>query len=253
MSDQTWRTGRTSSRPQGIMASVIDTARENPIGAALVGMGIAWFFAGSQSRRASDAQAAAGRAFGAGGSAMTDMARSAGDAIGNAGEYVTSTGASAARQAVGVAGSAANRASEAFSSAADRGGDFAASVAETLRTTSSMAVTDLAISARSQFGQLLRDQPLLLAAGAFAIGAAMAASAPLTETEERVFGDAAENAMRSGGDSVEARLRNAAAAAKEEASRQGLTPDALKTEAADLRDRVTGAIGGTTGANSPPA
>ncbi len=249
MSDQTY----TRSRP-GFASSVIDTARENPLAAALVGMGLAWLFAGDRSLRlGTQAPAAAGRALSAG-SVMADMPRSAGEAIGSASEYATNVGASAARQAADIAASAASRASEAVGSGMNQAGDLAGSMGGTLRTTSSRAVADLTSSARSQFGQMLDGQPLLLAAGAFAVGAAMAASLPLTKTEERVLEDAAENAMQSGhADSIGAQLQNAAAAAKEEARRQRLTPAALKTEVEELRDRMSGAIGGVPGANSPPA
>jgi hypothetical protein len=264
------------------MSTVTETARANPIGAALVGMGIAWLFAGGHSMSGGRGPSFAGRALSAGGSvaadlarstgdaigsasgyissaggsAAADLARSAGDAIGSASGYISSAGASAARQTADVVGSAASRASAAVSSGADQAGELAGSIGETLGdklgAASSRVVAgsaDFSNSARSQLGQLLHEQPLLLAAGAFAVGAAMGASLPLTETEERVIGDAAESVMQSReADSIGSRLQNASSAAKEEARRQGLTAEALKTDAGKLRDRV---IGGVTGANSP--
>jgi hypothetical protein len=236
------------------IASLNEAARENPIGAALVGVGIAWLFAGGRrSLIGIDGAAAAGRALSAGGYAAADMARSTGDAIGSATGSVANAGADAARQAAGAVGSAANRASEALGSGAAQAGDLAGAIGEQWDATRAQAA-DVARSARSQLGQLLDEQPLLLAAGAFAVGAAMAASLPLTETEERVIGDAAEAALQSGeAGSIGSRLRGVADAAKDEARQQGLTPEALKTGAGELRDRVTGAIGGVTGAQSPPA
>ena len=212
------------------MDSVADTARENPLGAALVGMGIFWFFAG-QPR-------------------IADMARATGETFGSAGRYGADMGASAAD----AVSSAARQASGAVGSAARQAGDFTGSVGETLRSTTarqSHAVREIASSARTQLGDILHEQPLLLAAGAFALGAAMAASLPLTDVEERVIGDAAESlkdsAQHVGEGGVSARLQAAASAARDEARRQGLTPEALRSGAAGLRDKVTSTIGGVTG------
>jgi hypothetical protein len=220
---------------RSLLDSVADTARKNPLGAALVGMGIFWFLAGKPR--------------------IADMARATGDTFGSAGRTGADMGASAAD----AVQSAARHASESIGSAARQAGDFAGSVGETLRSTTarqSYAVRDVASSARSQLGEFLNEQPLLLAAGAFAIGAAMAASLPLTDVEERVIGNAAESlkdsAQHVGEGGVSARLQEAASAAREEARRQGLTPEGLKTEAAALRDKVTSTIGGVTGTSAPP-
>ena len=231
--DRRYSSDRRDSR--SLMDSVADTARKNPLGAALVGMGIFWFFAGQPRIR--------------------DMARATGDTSGGAGRYGADMGASAAD----AVGAAARQASEAVGSAARQAGDFTGSLGETLRSTTarqSRAVRDVASSAGSQLGNILNEQPWLLAAGAFAIGAAIAASVPLTDVEERVIGDAAENlkdsAQNIGEGGAGARLQAAASAARDEARKQGLTPEGLKSGAAELRDKVTGAIGGVTGTNSPP-
>ena len=231
--DRRYSSDRRSSR--SLMNSVVDTARENPLGAALVGMGIFWFFAG-QPR-------------------IADMARATGETFGNAGRYGADIGASAAD----AVSSAARQASGAVGSAARQAGDFTGSMGETLRSTTarqSHAVREVASSAGSQLGDILNEQPWLLAAGAFALGAAMAASLPLTDVEERVIGDAAQSLKDSaqhmvGEGGVSDRLQAAASAARDEARKQGLTPEALKSEAAELRDKVTSTIGGVTGTNSP--
>jgi hypothetical protein len=241
--DRTYTDRRYASDRHGsrsLMDSVADTARKNPLGAALVGMGIFWFFAGQP--RIAD---------------MTrDMARATGETFGSAGRTGADIGASAAD----AVGSAARQAGEAVGSAARQAGDLTGSVGETLRSTTarqSHAVRDVASSAGSQLGDLLQQQPWLLAAGAFAIGAAMAASLPLTDVEERVIGDAAESlkdsAQHVGEGGVGARLQAAASAAREEARKQGLTPEGLRSEAAELRDKVTSTIGGVTGTRSPTA
>jgi hypothetical protein len=257
MSDQAYRTeppygqqrygstqhmgGPQSGELNNVMASVIDAARRHPIGAALVGLGIVGLF---PTRRLAAAPTIASRILSAGSSVMADMARSRGGAVDNASGYVSNIGESA-RQAANVVASAASRAGEAVGSSVDQAGNVANSFGEAMRTTSSTASTALsqvASSTRSQFGQILHDQPLLLAAGAFAVGAAIGASLPRTETEDRLLGDASENLMESSGDSIGARVQNATRAAKEEARRQGLTSDALKAEAAKLRDKATGAV-----------
>jgi hypothetical protein len=211
-----------------LIDSIADTARKNPLGAALVGMGIFWF--------------------------IRDMARATGETLGGAGRYGADIGASAAD----AVSSAARQASDALGSATRQAGDFAGRAGETLQTTTarqSHAIRDVASSAGSKLGDILQQQPWLLPAGAFAIGAAMAASLPLTDIEERVIGDAAESlkdsAQHAGEGGAGARLQAAASAARDEARKQGLTPEGLRSEAAELRDKVTSTIGGITGASTP--
>ena len=114
--------------------------------------------------------------------------------------------------------------------------------------------------ARGGFWDLLEENPLALGAVAFGIGLASGVSVPSTETEDRLMGrasdtleeeakrvgrDTAEKAKHVAGDAAEAAARESdhmIAAAKDAAERraqaEGLTPDELRNEAKEARDRT---------------
>ena len=84
-------------------------------------------------------------------------------------------------------------------------------------------------------------QPLLLAAGGLALGAAIAASLPRTDVEARTLGDAADELKRQAGalvsqgaEQAKSTLKDVAASAQNEMKRHGLTPEALGDRADDI-------------------
>jgi hypothetical protein len=206
---------------RSLAAEALEAARGNPLGAAVVGAGVVWLAAnawpGYGASLPRDSIDAVRRRMRAAGDYVADVAQNA----------VSSVNESSARQPVDAArhalGDAIGEASEAGARTVRDVADNFGRLAE--RFGSNVSPLDGVRAARAMLEQLLERQPLLLAAGGFALGAAIAASLPATDMEARAFGDtadslktAASNAARAGAESAGA----AASAAAEEARRQGL-------------------------------
>jgi len=98
---------------------------------------------------------------------------------------------------------------------------------------------------RDNLGDLFRSQPLAIGAVGLAIGAAIAASLPTTETEAEYLGETSdfvkEKASELAGEQVERATEvgeKVAKAVADEARQQGLTGEGLKTTAADLSNKA---------------
>ena len=98
---------------------------------------------------------------------------------------------------------------------------------------------------RDNLGDLFRSQPLAIGAVGLAIGAAIAASFPTTETEAEYLGETSdfvkEKASELIGEQVERVTevgQNVVKAVSDEARQQGLTAEGLKATAADLSKKA---------------
>jgi hypothetical protein len=81
------------------------------------------------------------------------------------------------------------------------------------------------------------QQPLLLGAVGLAIGAGVAASIPITETENKVMGDASDF-VRDAVSEKAAKVREMAGAAVDEAKEQGLTPEGAGEALRSIGDKL---------------
>jgi hypothetical protein len=107
--------------------------------------------------------------------------------------------------------------------------------------------------------ELFKAQPLAIGVVGLAIGAAVAASLPRTSTEEEYFGESSEfikqKAAELAGEQAERASevgQKVAEAVADEARRQGLTPDGLKSAASDLSEKAQRvAQAATAGPSSP--
>jgi hypothetical protein len=242
-----------------------EAVRDNPVPAALIGMGFLWMFMGGSrislfggnrgltaSASRATGQAAGGfyelgqrsgsplarAASGAGavlsevGARAGDITRSAAAAVGDAASATTSRFGDAATSAYESAGSAAARGAEAVP-------DLAASAAQTVQRTGS----EWGRSAQQSMADLFERQPLLVGAVGLAIGAGIAASLPLTEAETRFMGKASETLREKAQDFVADTAKQAKAMAErglQEAETQGLNPRAAGEALRGLVDKVTG-------------
>jgi hypothetical protein len=214
----------TKTKSEDFVNSLGAAVRDNPLPAALIGMGLVWLLSGDRSF------AKAG--FSRGANAMTDLnsramgvARSAAGAIGDsansASEFVTDSGGAMVREVGGVG---------AFASSAIR---------------SRAPERDVFASARTNVADLMQRQPLLLGAIGIAFGAGVAASLRTTATEADLLGDASAK--------FQERARALAAATTQQASKlagdvattvanearvQGLTADELKQNALDMGRKI---------------
>jgi hypothetical protein len=213
-----------------------DAARRNPISAALIGMGILWFFTGGRTvERAADfvrntgfdrIPDAAGDAFDAARSSLRSGASSVGERV---------TSATGTLRETGAAG--LNRAARAGSDYADAAYDYAQTIPET-----GAAVFD---TARENLSELFRAQPLMLGAIGLAIGAGIAAALPSTDVEAAYFGEASDIVREQAVEFASEQAARAATVAQdvvsavsEEAQRQGLTVESAKSAIADIPGKV---------------
>jgi hypothetical protein len=213
-----------------------EAARENPVSAALIGMGVLWLFGGS----------------------AVAMARSTVDRMPN-GERMPNV---------------SGRLSEAPSAAMDRGSKFGANVTsatERLKTNASAALegasrfgreqadtvaqyartmpdsgAEMVKSFRSSLTDLFKAQPLALGAIGLAIGAGIAAAVPSTKMEAEYLGEASDTFKEKAkqfADEQTTRGAEAAdkafTAAAEEAQRQGLTVDGAKSAASEVSTKMS--------------
>jgi hypothetical protein len=230
-----------------------DSIAANPIPVTLMGVGLAWMMmSGQRSARGGDREGAAYHegleswdedldpVEGYYGSfAEEDMAYLGpeADSGGGFGENLTEAGRTAkdrmgelGEQARHAGEQARERAREAGARARERVGRARSGVAERAHDTRARAGY---YGRRAKQGMLrsLDEQPLVLGAIGLAIGAALGAALPSTETEDELMGETRDKALRratkAGREQAE-KVRDAAgavaAAAREEAGRQGLTP-----------------------------
>jgi hypothetical protein len=130
--------------------SIVDRIKENPVPAAMIGLGAWWLFRGGQGRRSS---------------------YSSTPKYGNGGSYQPRGSQSSSRY--GVADSAED--------ATNRVSALAERTQET--------VSEYAERTQNGFDRLLRENPLVLGAVAVAIGAAVGMSIPETQSERAVIGE----------------------------------------------------------------
>jgi hypothetical protein len=208
-------------------------AVENPLALCLIGAGMAWLMmprrasTNGSAARAADRMSDFGRtsadtmteAAGAAGDVGRTAADSMSDAASRIGERtsagisaIADTGSAAGTRIRDVSGQLANTASsvsEAASHQYARLSQSASGAAAQIKDTASSlsrGVTGAASSASQNFISACRDQPLILAGLGLAIGAAIGASLPRSESEDRLMGatsdDLKEQAQEFAGDQI---------------------------------------------------
>jgi hypothetical protein len=213
-----------------------DAARNNPISAALIGMGVLWLFTGGRTaERVGDLVRgagfdripdAAGNAFDAARSTLRSGAETIGDRVSSA------TGTLRDGGAAGL-----DRVARAGSEYADAAYDYARNVPD--------AGGALFGTARENLSELFRAQPLALGAIGLAIGAGIAAALPATDIEAEYLGEASDNIKEQAVDFASEQVNRAATVAEDvvtavsdEARKQGLTVDAAKAAVAEFPGKV---------------
>jgi hypothetical protein len=224
------------------VAALQNAVRENPLSAALIGMGIAWMFmGGSKASLFGDggifgiARPGADRMMGAASEASASM----GAQFTRAAHAVTQPAWQAGTGAAAGFGDAASRTAARAGDAAVSGyhavTDTASRAAETMSNVASSAANSVAETA-TQWGSgvhgtlagILDRQPLLLGAVGLAIGAGLAASLPPSKTEKNLMGSASDFVREKVSDKVAevgGQLKEMADAALGEAKAQGITPE----------------------------
>ena len=223
-----------------------DAVRQNPVSAALIGMGILWMFTGGNRITAAAAVLpSAARTAAAGvGSGLQNSA----DAVGSVAESALSVGSrvvEGVRDAVSGAGaSVGDTARQAYEAAKGTVSDSAPKSTTAARAQSG-STPGTAGALQSNLKDAFAHQPLLLGAIGLAVGAGMAAGLPTTKIESDLAGDAADSVTAQVKDFASQQLDRVTETAKrtldgvrEEAVAQGLTPEAVKDSAAAIGEKV---------------
>jgi hypothetical protein len=222
-----------SERVGGFVRDLGEAARSNPVSAALIGMGAVWLFASrtrhgedlirrSRIRRLPDVARDVweGSRSALRSERVREAARSASDAVRDRGEQV-------ADQVV----DAGKRVARAAADYADELPDRASNLFE---------------DARDNLGEVFRSQPLAIGGVGLALGAAIAAAFPTTETEAEYLGETSDFVKDKASELVGEEVEHAtevgqkvAEAVADEARHQGLTPEGLKAAATDLSNKAS--------------
>jgi hypothetical protein len=224
------------------------TARQNPLPAALIGMGVLWMFAGGARRAGLDPVRAANDAAAAGRSAMRNgwQAASSGasDLADNVRQSAQEAGGHAREAAASIAGGLRESRAAVFERTSRFGSQAADSATEFARSVP-LSASEILSDARSNLAVMFRQQPLLLGAVGLAIGAGVAASFPATELESEYLGETSDQVKEQAEEFAAAQAERAKQAAEralqaanEEARRQGLHPDALQSSANDVGEKI---------------
>ena len=223
-----------------------DAIRQNPVSAALIGMGVLWMFTGGAKITAAAAllsPAARATATGIGGGLQASA-----NAAGAATEGLRSAASQAAdtvRETVAdVAATVGHTASQAYDSTIGAVTDSASEIKDNFRD-GSRAATSMAGTLQGNLKDTFERQPLLLGAIGLALGVGMAAAVPPTQLETEYAGDAAEKVTAQAKDFAAAQVDRASAAAertlaavKDEAAVQGLTPQAARDAAVTVGEKL---------------
>lgn len=208
----------------GVGSTIMDAIRENPIPAALVGLGLGWMFFNSRSQTgrrrsrrayfdthydaypdAAERERLRGRWSGYGRTRSTEYPSEVEPGYGNYRvsprthlNADTTDGENLAGRAGDAVGGLANRAGETVGDVANRAGDTVGDLAGRAGDT----MGDFADQARYRaqqaqgtFQQQILENPLAMGAIALGIGAAVGLAAPKTRAEDKLMGEARDRVM----------------------------------------------------------
>ncbi len=225
-----------SDKTSGFVRDLGEAARQNPLSAALIGMGVLWLFTGGRTaERAGDLFRKSG---------LDKIPDAANDAFESARSAVKS-GTDAVGGRVASASEALRSGSaDAFESASRLGRDYADSTSQYVGSMP-RAGADMIDTVRSNLTDMFRAQPLALGAIGLAIGAGIAAALPPSELEATHLGEASDTVKAKAAEFASeqtARVTKVAGAVvdavTQEADRQGLTLEAAKSAVGDISSKV---------------
>jgi len=269
VSNSTDYTQTSNALGRGFVGELDNAVRENPVSAALIGMGVLWlFFGGGKATSfaamlpgaARDAASGIASALGSGMQTAADGMAAVGERARDIGRGVGETFQDAVSTASAAAGATAadawSETSDAASAAAEGASRIGSKVAGASGTAASSAF-GVAGALQSNLAQTFERQPLLLGAIGVALGAGIGAALPISEVEEEHLGQMASKVVGQAQEFAEQKAETLTSMAhrvfeeaKSEAEHQGLTPaaaidalsgvgDKLKAVAGDVRKQPT--------------
>ena len=255
---------RSRAGAQSFMQQVADAVRENPVPAALIGMGCLWMFMGGNrtslfgdgQRRSvfspmmRSAGDAAYQAAQRGGSALTRAAGGAAEALSDLGARTADMTRTATALVADAVSGASSATAETASSASENAGSAAAGAMEAAPNwaakasqTAQHAGAEWGRSAQQSLAELFERQPLVLGAVGLAIGAGIAASLPTSATETRLMAESSDALKEKVQDFVSDKadqVKSMAERTLQVAEAQGLTPRAAGDALRGLTEKVVG-------------
>ena len=216
---------KPSDRASDFIEDLGDAVKRNPLPAALVGMGIMWLFSNRTQLAAAGSEAARSMGKGAG-SLLKSSSNDVEDSVSRASQ--------AARERITSSIDAVTEGASGMSHA----------VSSQLEPVPAM-VGDVYDNLRDNLSETFRRQPLALGVLGLAVGAAVAASMPVTEAETEYLGETSDLVKAEAGEIFEEKSQQAVElgtkvvdAVADEAQKQGLTPPQLRSAATELKDKI---------------
>ena len=160
------------------------TLKNNPVPTALTGLGLAWL-AINQNKPFNPGAARSGPGLGDKLSEMVGQVSGAVSKLGDRVHDATDTAVTKGQNLKAKAVDLTHRTADSLDSTAGQ-------VGETAHITS-QKLTDQATQLKGQFDNLLKEQPLVMAAIGIALGAVLGAALPSTHKEDELMGDARDN------------------------------------------------------------
>ncbi|HYP99477.1 MAG TPA: hypothetical protein VER96_12475 [Polyangiaceae bacterium] len=190
--------------------TLVDTVRNNPVPAALVGVGLVWLLMNrSKSSKERDGDRIGVRNSMNGGHPLFDQVKHVGEdaesAVTGATRQISDATSSGVHQAVDAVGNAIHSASDATREFAHSAGDAASHLAaQAGQAASSMAQGAKQGAKRVEVGlrNQLRENPMALGTAALAIGALVGFSLPRTQREDALMGDTRDRLLHQAGNAA---------------------------------------------------
>ncbi len=225
-----------SQKATGFVHGLGEAARQNPLSAALIGMGVLWLFTnGRTAERAGDLARRGG---------FDRIPEAAGDAFAAARSTVRSGAESVSGHFASARDLIQEGSADVFDGAARASREYASTASEYVSALPGTGA-EMLDTVRSNMADIFNAQPLALGAIGLAIGAGIAAALPPTETEANYLGKASDvvkaKATEFASEQTERATKVAGAvvtAVSEEAKRQGLTLEEAKTAASDISAKI---------------
>jgi len=214
-------------RSSQLIENLNTAARQNPVAAGLIGLGLAWVVLGRS-----------GVAIG-----PRSVARTAKRGFDAAVDAASGAVTGAASQIQAAAGGIKDAVSQGVEAAGASIGEAVEGLKSTYRPPGQRSEFQrhFPASTSSRLTDLLDRQPLALAALGIAIGAAVASAFPASEVEDRILGPSGDTLKATLADATDAMIERTGAAidgAIDEATAQDLTPEAMKNAVRDGAERV---------------